>query len=734
LNSLASVSFISRALAGIDQLVAARADWQRLRIPLVLMSLAAGFLATGLLIGFRSIDVSSLDWLKGDNADAYLGAAFLGLDPVWHFPLSQTAKLGFPFGVSVAYLDAIPIVAVVFKAFQPLLPDPFQYCGLYTLLCIALQGYFGAALGHRLSGGNVLYTLLSGVMFMLTPALTLRLGGHIALSSHWLILAALNEHLRLTRTDNRSLLGYYGVLALAGGINPYFSLMCLILFAATLLQLVLARRVSLVGALLAGSAGVALTGAMLVIFGFIVSASANSYSGGGYGFYSFNLSSPINPAPWASMILPSWPLARSGQYEGFNYLGVGVMTLAIVGIVCLGLRSTRLLVQHIPLILACLLLTALAASNVLTFGPFELVTVPLPARVVDLLSAYRASGRLFWPVVYVITIFGLAACYRVLGRRVAIVVLALCVCLQYFDSASVRAHVVNFSRQQVSSPFTSDAWRTLGRDHEALVVIPSWQCHSPDRPTPGGQEQGHWYFGRIAIEQKLALNSYYSGRSSPAESVRHCLDLPQMIASGELTPKTAYVLDDIALASFESNSHRCSKIDGVNLCRVTAETTSPQPPRQIDPSLGLPVEATGRPVSIGDIKPPGLGFLAGWHAIEPGLGAWTSHRNARLALAVAGHGGPVRVDMHARSILVDGENNYRILQGATSVKEGRVSGTGPLTSFDTSFTVVPDAAGVVMLTIQADKVRTPSSLGINADRRPLGLLLERISIHPVQNN
>lgn len=44
--------------------------------------------------------------------------------------------------VSVLYTDSIPLFAIFFKALSPLLPETFQYFGLFGLMCYMLNGGF----------------------------------------------------------------------------------------------------------------------------------------------------------------------------------------------------------------------------------------------------------------------------------------------------------------------------------------------------------------------------------------------------------------------------------------------------------------------------------------------------------------------------------------------------------------------------------------------------------------
>src|SRR5262249_48903744 len=69
------------------------------------------------------------------------------------------------------------------------------------------------------------------------------------------------------------------------------------------------------------------------VFGLLVPGTSTAYAISGFDFYSMNLLSPINPAPFRSIALPSLPFATAGQYEGYNYLGLGIIGLLVLNAV-----------------------------------------------------------------------------------------------------------------------------------------------------------------------------------------------------------------------------------------------------------------------------------------------------------------------------------------------------------------------------------------------------------------
>lgn len=144
------------------------------------------------LIGSK-LNPTNIDWLlfsNGDPSQHFLGWMLFRYDS-WSWPLSYTTNILYPTGASIAYTDSIPLFAIFFKLISGVLPDNFQYFGLFILLSFILQFFWGAKLGLLFSQDSLICGILSGLLFMLAPPLTLRVFGHISLTSHWFLLASI---------------------------------------------------------------------------------------------------------------------------------------------------------------------------------------------------------------------------------------------------------------------------------------------------------------------------------------------------------------------------------------------------------------------------------------------------------------------------------------------------------------------------------------------------------------
>ena len=175
-----------------------------------------------------------------------------------------------------------------------------------------------------------------------------------------------------------------------------------------------------------------------------------------------------------SRVLPVRPLAGN-SLEAFNYLGLGLLAAgAACGAALLGAlalkrlaprRLWRFAKRHLPLAAVCALLTAFAVSNVVTANSRTLLELPLPGPLLALCDVFRASGRMFWPVWYLLA---LAAVVLLAGlpQGMAAGALALVLAVQLFDlSGALGQKRAWFAGVQAQPPAA-----VLTQEEEALLA------------------------------------------------------------------------------------------------------------------------------------------------------------------------------------------------------------------------------------------------------------------------
>ena len=417
-----------------------------------------GAAAFFLIYGTDSLSVTSDKWILNGYIEEDIIQHYTGWmafrDSPFSFPLGLAENLGYPEGVVISFTDSLPLVSLFFKCFSGLLPETFQFFGWYTLLCFILQGVFAGLLAGLFTRKpwGIYGTCM---LFVFSPILVERAFRHTALASQWLLLFALYLYFR-QRKQGGLPWGFLALQVLCIGIHPYFVPMVCGILGAWLLERLLpggrergeawgdtgnkampedkgtktGTNVRVGGTLpgrmeclfffLGNLLVLGITGYVLGIFGSGVSGSA-----GGFGYYSMNLNALWNPVSlgvehW-SAVLPALG-QRAGNYDGFNYLGIGVLLFGILGLLGrLGhlLRKHRLGAfcrSYIGLLLFCGFCALFAWSHVVSFGERELFTIPLPEAVQRVCSVFRASGRLFWPVYELLFLVASLTAIRLPGR------------------------------------------------------------------------------------------------------------------------------------------------------------------------------------------------------------------------------------------------------------------------------------------------------------------------------
>jgi hypothetical protein len=600
------------------------------RSVLVLLSLALGVVNAFLLFGPGPINPTNIDWIFGDNATYYYGWATYRQDPHLHLPLAWTERIGYPLGASIAWLDAIPLVAIVLRPLSPVLPEPFQYLGLYSMLCCVLQAYFGLRLSSRLFPSPV-FVVLAGLFFLLSAPFTWRAFGHTALLSHWLILAGLDSYFRDTGSGALRYLGpQWAVVALASGITPYVAAMCLFVALTAVGRLLLERRCGWLQAamLCAVTAGVMVMAGALI--GVLASGDTTSYRAPGYGRISLNLNSVVNPMQYGSILLPGLPVIDPLQVEGYNYLGLGVLGLLAANILRRPLAVRWLADRRwLPLVVLAIVSTLLAVSTTVSLGSRILFEVPLPGQAMGLLHGLRASGRLFWPAYYLIIIAILSWTFYAWRARYNVAILAIALAIQVADILPLRTKIRESTNQRFGSPFHSPTWKALGEKFDNLILVPPYQC----APTtaPGGY-YSYVDFGKLIAAEHMRSNSYYAARYSGVEFQAHCVDLLRTQLAGTLDANSAYVVTDGVRTAWSlagMRSHSCSKVDNYNLC-IPVGPGEPVLPLEIPKAAPY---AIGGLIDFTWTGNAGNYLTVGWGAPTSG-GTWTEGPVAMLRLGV----------------------------------------------------------------------------------------------------
>lgn len=522
--------------------------------------------------GIRAIAPTEVGWtMRLDWQWHFLGWHFFRHEP-WHLPPGRIDGYFTPLGTAIGFTDAIPLAAFVFKPFASALPMPFQYLGLWLLLCFVLQGAFGVWL-VRLWSRDTTAQILGGALFVLVPTLVGRVG-HAALSSHWLLLWALWIYVRADRDPAHAPWTHAAAIgAIAGLVHPYLAVMALVMFGATALRLMVDVRALGVPRLARLLAAIVVLPTLLVVAGWWASGlftvrDIRDLAAEGLSRYSMNVLAIVTPSG-SSSLLPELPSIDEVQaFEGFQYLGVGLLALIVVaGIVRLRRGGTDIRTLW-PLAVVCAVMAIYALSPRVTFGAQVIADVHLPW--LERVSMFRATGRFFWPAAYLLMVLALATLASRLRASTFAALMAVFVALQAVDlhprHAALRAGHLDPALYTWPQPLTSGIWEVALPHYDHVVLYPPPHCAPPPTSFEGA--------AYLAGLHGLTINDALVARFSVGSMHRACQALARAMQAGDVDGRTLYLMspaDADALRAVARQPVACGVVDGVAIC-VTDES------------------------------------------------------------------------------------------------------------------------------------------------------------------
>ncbi len=430
----------------------------------------------------------------------------------WTWPLLSVSGLGGAAGTNIIFTDSTPVLALLGRVLFRLTGTFVPLYGPWSGFCVVAMALASTALVRALGARSPMAAAAAAAIGVSMPALLAR-WGHLSLMAEWLVPLSLAAYVSLHRARRLHAMPTFGIVtglsALSLLIHPYLFFMTGAVMGTVPLQAVRTGRMRLVTALAVLLAAAASLVVLMASMGHLSGAALEP--AGGFGIYSTNLVSAF--VPQLSGVLPFGPDfiigGAWGQYEGFAYLGLGVLVLLWISRLSLLTRAT--LRAH-PFLLAVVLgCTVLAVSNTVYLAQFHLFTVPLPDAVLRLVGIVRSSGRFIWVPVYLGAGLAVAAAAR--HPRAGIILLAAAA-LQWADAGPLRAMVRDSVASSAPPALDRSAWASALATVDRVVVDPPWQC-IPNRADAA------WFY-HAAIEVQLmasatgrATNTIYAARVTP---------------------------------------------------------------------------------------------------------------------------------------------------------------------------------------------------------------------------
>ena len=560
----------------------------------LVLALSLGTLTFIYVSGGTVINPLNTDWLMfGDAAQHYLGWEFFRHTPMLQWPLGANYPLGMELSSSIVFTDSIPVAAYISKILSPILPVTFQYLGIWIWICFFLQAYFAVKiLRVFLCVNNHVY--LGSFFLVFSPPLIYRLihagHGHIALASHWLILAAIYLYLIQKTNDGK----WTTLIALSWLIQAYFAPMVIAIWIASLIRRLILRE-HLLG--LTKSIAVTSLTSFFVMWssGYFMLGKDFNPDGWNYVFrwqpLSFVDSGTNNSTGW-SFILPD-RAQLDGATEAFSFLGSGVlllMTISLIPIlknlkltkihtllsisigsvlvfatIYLSLPISKIIsvgallvvvffsgnlviqllsvpIKYIPLLGAVTLLAIYSMTNHVVLAQKTLFEYPLFFPLRQFTETFRTHGRSIWPFYYVLIIGSVVYFAQNFKKKFVVAVLTSMIVFQLIDSAPAinSARTRFLSVEPWETPMRDSRWDELAQRSTSILVVP---------PLNDDSEELWIAIDDFAIANNLSTNS---GNFSRSNDDQYNLINQQLINSlkfGTVKDTNLVIVDDPELWS-----------------------------------------------------------------------------------------------------------------------------------------------------------------------------------------
>lgn len=495
-----------------------------------------------LFYGLAIVNPTATDWIwqgpTHDTAQHFLGWQFYRADGSG----ATINGLAYPQGLSIVFMDVIPLLAIPFKLVAQWLPTNFQYFGMWGLLCYLLMGGLAGVLvgriwrrvaGDQSNGrlGRWLFVMAGSLIFVLSPMVMARSFYHPALAGQWLILLGFLLILDTPKFTKwwKLLLVWSLVLVMSVLIHPYF---------LPMMGVLMVLSVTRYWSRFDGTKWRRWVKALACVIVPAVASLAVFYLVGGFSQGSgsevhdledkgFNLLSFVNPLGYSG-IMPEFP-NRSYSAETLMWLGLGVIVaLAAAASLWVGryqdsfrrlwymYRSHR--GQCWFGLIFCVLLLIFAIGTCIDLGPITLAQYSVPEKVYELWSAFRAAAREAWPFYYglvLLAVYWLALAIRrqnIDVKRLPLVLamgLIIITAIQTVDilsspkaQAKYEAFVDIADKPAEFQPFGMDD--IIDGQKHMIALDDGFR----------GDQSGTYIIGRTALKHGMTLNTGFFARVS----------------------------------------------------------------------------------------------------------------------------------------------------------------------------------------------------------------------------
>ncbi len=424
---------------------------------------------TTYILGFNYVSFTNTQWLAAHDVSTDIISWKFFKNDIWRFPIGNNPNYGMDIGSGIAFSGSIPIMSFIFKLFSGLLPNNFHYFNLWIYICFFLQSYIAYLIIFDQTR-NLTYSIIGSLFFILAPVLINKLSFHLSLCAHWLIL--MGFYLEIKKNIINKNLKWAMLISISSLIHFYFTIILSIIYIA----FIIFKKSSYIN----------LKENILKIFFVYFLLTLTMYVAGyfdvpftdalayGYGNYSLDIASffinntnVVNGGIDWSLILNS---RNTVSPESFAYLGLGGILFLILFVIFFVKDFKKITGNNIflPFFLITLIFLIISVTNKIYFQNQLIFSVEIPNILYGLLSIVRASGRLVWPVYYLIFLFSIIFIYKKFSNSRPVFILIVIFLLQIIDIyPGIKRHF-NSSAFVKERSLDNSFWNNLSEKNSIL--------------------------------------------------------------------------------------------------------------------------------------------------------------------------------------------------------------------------------------------------------------------------
>lgn len=519
------------------------------KIPPFLWPLILGLLAFLMTVGPRPLIFTNIAWLgRGDPATHYLGWLFFRNSP-WSFPIGLNPNYGIEISNGIIYSDSNPLLAFFFKPFAAILPEPFQYFGIWLLICFILQSWLSWKLIGLISNNSLVRFLGSG-LFVFSPPMIWRLHeniGHLSLVGHFFILAAI--YLSLTKEISGTSYKWGILLFFVSLVHPYLLFSVLIIWVANYFdQLINFKKLNVKSVLEASGILIFATFACWLAGYFTV---IRGLSLEGFGSHGTNLLAFFDPGRVDYRLWSYFLIDISGDgagHEGFNFAGAGILLLLPFALLSFVRSPAPLILEGLKrrfLLFSLIILWLFALSNNISIGAYQ-IHYEIPTSLMWFVGMFRASARMFWPLFYVLIFATIFLVIRGYGAKKSILIMAIAFLIQVADTSAgwrgIHKHLSVKPSSTWVTPLKDPFWVEAASRYKKIHVVPL-----------EGQFLGWQDLAYFAGTHHMSIDGVYLARIDRVK-----LDLANQtnlnaLRTGKYDPDSIYILSETVASAAAVN-------------------------------------------------------------------------------------------------------------------------------------------------------------------------------------